>query len=214
MPAGILLGAMSCGMTVEQYCTLSELKVAVATFHLSEFERLLPTGSKVFSTPDPQSVGAPLYAHADGAVFEMFAAFDTLSCALAHKLGFKRAERFSFKGMANDHRVPLDLLRRLSNTVGSDRWQRLEGLRHAAGHRSVVSPFLVSAKHLGGFKAYLSDDDDPNRRGDEALPVIRELLRWSEMRLRFLSNGICPQRSWKQVRMLQLAGGNMVRIEI
>jgi len=94
-PATVLSGdvienrPMSCGMSVEQYCTLSALKIVVAKFHLAEFERLAQAGSRFSLTIDPEYAYAPLHGHADGAVFEAFAAFDAFSCAIAHKLNFK-----------------------------------------------------------------------------------------------------------------------------
>lgn len=200
-------------MNGEQYCTLSALKIAVAKYHLGEFERLLPTGSRAFLNPDPETATAPLHGHADGAIFETFAAFDTFSCAVAHRLGFKGADGFSMKRIAADSRVPRVILRRASDTFATDRWKRLESLRNLAGHRGVVSQYLVSAEHLGGFKVYLPDGTQPTRRGDEFLPVMIDLLRWSEGRLRFMFNGVCRDAFTRRGRMLQLRGSK-IRVEL
>jgi hypothetical protein len=201
--------SVTCGLSDEQYRTLSEAKIAVARFHLTEVERLVATSASGSFIVDPDA-GTPLHGHADGAIFETFAAFDTFSCAVAHRLAFKGAEKFSMTKLAADGRVSNLLRRRVANTIATDRWMRLDWLRNLAGHRGVVSQFMRWGEHLGGMKVHVPDPDHPSQRGEEFLPLMTDLLAWSEVRLRFLVNGagFSPPP-----RVVRLRGGE-IRIEV
>jgi hypothetical protein len=72
---------------------------------------------------------------------------------------------------------------------------------------------MASAEHLGGFKAYLPDRVHPNQRGEPFLPVMKDLLRWSAGRLRYLFNGVCREAFTPRGRILQLRG-SQIRVEI
>jgi hypothetical protein len=174
-------------MVAEQYCTLATHKLEVARFHLREFGRLLEGEAKGRLADDPEVEYAPFHGHADGAIFEAFAAFDTYSCAVAHKFGVPRADRAALKTIAARVEVPPEISRRINDAIATDEWLRLEGLRNLAGHRGVVSETMRWGQHLkGGFQVHLPD-------GDEALPVMSYLIQWGEHQLEGLYVGVCDR---------------------
>ncbi len=141
-------------MVAEQYCTLVSHKLEVARFHLAEFERLVKGELAAVSSDFPDVRYAPFHGHADGAVFEAFAAFDTFSCAVAHKFETPQADRASFKSIAGQSKVPPEIARRVAETIAAEEWKRLEWLRNLAGHRGVVSESMRWGRHLkGGFRS-------------------------------------------------------------
>jgi len=174
-------------MIAEQYCTLATHKLEVARFHLAEFEKLVAKGTSALLGDDPDVRYAPFHGHADGAIFEGFASFDTYSCAVGHKFGVPHSDRASFKSIGSRSEVPAEIAQRVADTVATDEWKRLEWLRNLAGHRGVVSESMRWGQHLkGGFQVHLPD-------GDEALPVMRSLLRWTEDQIPGLFIGVCER---------------------
>lgn len=190
---------MSCGIVADGYCTLVTHKLEVAKFHLGEFEQLLKKETSSLVGDYPEVRYAPFHGHADGAIFEAFAAFDTFSCAVAHKFQIPRSDRASFKSIGSESEVPPEIAQRVADTIATEEWKRLEKLRNLAGHRGVVSESFRWGSHLpGGFRVNLPD-------GGEALPVMKKLLRWSEERIQDLFIGVCD----RERSILQLRGSDV-----
>lgn len=178
---------MTCGLIPEQYCTLASHKLEVAWFHLAEFEKLIDGEIAALAADDPAVRYAPFHAHADGAIFESFASFDTYGCAVGHKFEVPNADRASFKSVGDRPEVPPAIAQRIAATVATNEWRRLEALRNLAGHRGVVSESMRWGQHLkGGFQVHLPD-------GDEALPVMTHLLRWTGEQIDSLYVGVCER---------------------
>jgi hypothetical protein len=182
-------------MVADGYCTLVTHKLEVAKYHLREFERLVKEETASFGGDYPEMKYAPFHGHADGAVFEAFAAFDTFSCAVAHKFGVPRSDHASFKTIGHESKVPPEIRERVAGTIATEEWTRLKWLRNVAGHRGVVSESFRWGSHLPqGFRVNLPD-------GEEALPVMEKLLRWSDERIRDLFIEVCDrERSILQFR--------------
>lgn len=182
-------------------CTLATHKLEVARFHLAEFEKLLGKESSALVGNDPEVKYAPFHGHADGAILEAFAAFDTYSCAVAHKFQVPGSDRASFKSLEGQSQVPTEIKERVAKTLATDEWKRLEGLRNLAGHRGLVSETMRWGEHLkGGFQVHLPD-------GDEALPVIESLLRWTAGQIESLYIGVCDrERSILRLRKRSITG--------
>jgi hypothetical protein len=158
-------------MKASEYAYLTELKFEVARYHLREFKRLLPTGPGVCFNPRHRQVSAPIHAHADAAIFETFAAFETFSCAVAHECGWKGADVKSFAEVANDERLPTKVRRSMRATIRSDRWDVLDELRNIVGHRAVVTSRFVNSSE-SGFKIFLAD---PTRHTTAEMSSCRSL---------------------------------------
>lgn len=155
---------MTCGLTTDQYCNLSRAKLGIGKHHVRGFKAILRTAPNLVVSPDDR-VRLPLYSHADGAVFQLYAACDSYACGVAHEYGFKAADKASFMVVAQESRAPAVLALRMRNTTSSKRWTVLEDLRNVAGHRGVVSRFLVVGQQLGETRAYLGDRSHPDQRG-------------------------------------------------
>jgi hypothetical protein len=126
-------------MIPQQYCTLASHKLDVARFHVAEFEKLTRQEVSALVDDDPGIRYAPFHAHADGAIVEAFAAFDTYSCAVAHKFGVPRSDRASLKGIVERQEVSAEVHERVTDALAAEEWKRLEELRNLAGHRGLVS---------------------------------------------------------------------------
>lgn len=137
-------------MIAEQYCTLASHKLEVARFHMTEFDKLIKGETAALIADDADVRYAPFHAHADGAIFEAFAAFDTYSCAVAHRFDLPRSDHASFKAMASQANLPPEIVQRVSDTIATEEWKRLEWLRNLAGHRGVVSEAMRWGQHLKG----------------------------------------------------------------
>jgi hypothetical protein len=193
---------MTCGQSPYQYSNLSRVKYDVARYHVGWFREVVTTFPDVgflfrIGGDNPQ---APLWAHGDGCVFQLYGAFDAFSCAIAHHLGLPRPDEASFNKLPLSKIGPPQLARSLKEILESAEWSEIAELRHRAAHRGVLGQYIWSGPAAPGGSRYVTrvyldprTVEEDSRR--EALPVLTELVAWSEGPLRWLWN---IGKTWRQ----------------
>ena len=87
-------------LTAAQYVTLSWRKLEIARRHLIELDRELPH-AMVMDPASPTDSRAAAEGHADGAVFQSHAAFDTFACGVAEHFCLSQPGKASLKGIVS-----------------------------------------------------------------------------------------------------------------
>lgn len=188
--------AVTCGQSPYQYSNLSRGKYDVALYQLAQFEDLLPRLPSVFQwrREGVHHPAAPVWAPSDGAILEVYGAFDAVACAIAHRFNVPNSKRASFGGLAN--RLPpgtAPVRRSILVVTGAPEWKELDELRNEAAHRGVVvRTFSASAD---GTKIYVDPSGTLERR--EAFALVRRLVAWAGGPLRWFWLGAEAWREWE-----------------
>jgi hypothetical protein len=188
---------MTCGQSAYEYSNLSRVKYDVARYHLGWFRGAVTepgTGVWRIGADHPQ---APMFAHGDGCVLQLYGAFDAFSCAIAHRMGLPNPEVASLTGLrlqvlGQDHP---ELARSVTVILESADWSELAELRHRAAHRGVLPQYIWSGPADRGeavpmyvTRVYLDPRRSGKRSRREVLPVLSSLVAWAEGPLRWLWN--------------------------
>jgi hypothetical protein len=170
-----------------QYVTLSWRKVEIARRHLIELERELQN-LMVNDPASPTDSRAAGEGHADGAVFQSYAAFDTYACGVAVHFGLAQPDKASLNGIvprleeppppftADEVHVVASEIRAVTS---SDGWRDLSFYRNLAAHSGVLAPIAHFSMDTGSsLRIGNLDGPDPNR--SEVLPILHRLVGWVE----------------------------------
>jgi hypothetical protein len=192
---------VACSLSPYKYAISSRLKYDVARYHLNQFRRVLPEVPQIvlFFRLDQDHGLAVVWAHSDGCVSQLFAAFDAYACAVAHQFGLRKTDRASFKRIAADKGLTSTpeeeaVAGAIEAVVASSQYQDLDGLRNTAGHRGVVGRSL-RADTDPGIRVFLEPDASFKGEGTEVLPTLESLVAWAETPLRELWD---RAEAWRQ----------------
>jgi len=190
--------AVTCGQSPYQYSNLSRGKYDVALYQLAKFEGLLPDLPSVFNwrREGEHHPAAPVWAHSDGAILQVYGAFDAVACAIAHRFDLPDSKRASFGRLlaAQLPAAEAPVRESILAVVGSTEWNELDNLRDEAAHRGVVvRHFSASAD---GTQIYVDPHGAPERR--EAFSLVCGLVIWAGGPLRWFWHGVEAWReSWE-----------------
>jgi hypothetical protein len=206
---------VTCGLSPYQYSNLSRVKYDTSRYHLDELDRVLPTipPAQVFNfQPGTEEPLLPVWAHSDGCIFQLYAAFDAFACAVAHRFGLSRPERASFKALTGDRgvgkQVPdqLAVSESVQAIIDSDEFGDLEDLRNRAAHRAVVGQ-RVRAGSYSGIRV-LFDHGLVQGPEVEVPPVLHRLIDWAHGPLWWLWD---MGETWRQSHETSALGSRMDR---
>jgi hypothetical protein len=176
---------VTCGQSPYQYSNLSRGKYDVALYQLAQFEELLPRLPSVFRwrREGPHHPAAPVWAPSDGAILEVYGAFDAVACAIAHRFNLPNSKRASF-GRPLARRLPsgtAEIRKSILAVVGAPEWDQLDDLRNEAAHRGVVVRTFSAS--TDGTRIYVDPRGASQRR--EAFALVRRLVIWAGGPLRW-----------------------------
>jgi hypothetical protein len=180
-------------LTARQYVALSWRKVEISQRHLLELENGLRT-AQVIDPPSSTDSRAAIEGHADGCVFQAYAAFDTFACAVATHFDLDRAERASFRSISDrlpSVAAPNDTAeaRRVQVAIGTvtqdENWRALSFYRNIAAHRGVVGQrFTFNLDD--GFVLRIAELDGPDPDRSEVTTILYRTLGWTAEKVRGL----------------------------
>lgn len=179
---------MTCGQSPYQYSNLSRGKYDVARYQLAQFEELLSRLPSVrWRREGGHHVAAPVWAHSDGAILQLYGAFDALACSIAHRFDIPDSKRAAFNRRLAVQ-LPADagpVRDSILAVISASEWKEIEDLRNEAAHRGVfVRYFTASAD---GTEIYVDPRGASKRR--EAFSLVRRLVIWAGGPLRWFWRG-------------------------
>jgi hypothetical protein len=125
----------------------------------------------------------PVWAHRDGAILQVYGAFDALACSIAHQFKTPGSKRAAFsRHLASQLPAGTTAIKdSILTVVASTEWGELDELRNEAAHRGVIVRYFTSS--ADGTKIHVDPAGTAERR--EAFSLVHRLVNWAEGPLRW-----------------------------